>query len=745
MEIHELNTFSGTPGAGDFLATDNGTDTAKIAIKTITDPLNARIDNIIAGPASSAQEVIDARLGADGVTYPSLGDAIRGQVTDLKSDLKNASLDAVSFEVLPTRTYTINTVDAYKNAFITFPLTVGKTYTIANKSSSAYIAVFSCTNAVSSPSSDVQTLAAGLNAGRSTTVKVTSDANYLRVYCTATPAVMGITVSEAMRYEVDEHTEVILSKLTDNGDVDVSHIENMAMSTACVLYASSGSRVAYAKVFKGWKISFYSDNNGTTEATDCRFGFFSTIPSGGSSPDLGYDGAGKYYAVAPQDCYIAFTRPSRTTFSATFENTASINRRTTTIEDDLYGIDGTLTATMLANTAINANNGHYFEAQGWTAGKALAKAGSYLVFKADGVITNCRYTVFRDSVAYENIVSFGTDYGAKIPDDADYWIMASAPSVITQFTFEYERKGIADYAEGYWHGKKIVWFGTSIPAGVVNAGGSNGIGSYPERLGRMLGAKVYNEAVGSSRVRSGNYELATADDPLGYAGNSPIGILLSLSLSSSEKQSFIDDWDTKWSNIVSDPSGTMSNLTPELIQFYKDTSWDIKLAKYLSGGSVGQCDLYVFDHGFNDAVEPDMFDNFSDDPPTSDPTNRGYWLGAMGFLFKKILDDNPKARILIIGHYMNAPTQGTSGQYLIKNGIDKCCAGQVKLAEKWGIPIIKTWEYMRISNNIINNGGTDMPVLFAYFPDGIHPASDTSGYALQYYADVLYPHIKDIG
>lgn len=127
MEIHELNTFSGTPGAGDFLATDNGTDTAKIAIKTITDPLNARIDNIIAGPASSAQEVIDARLGADGVTYPSLGDAIRGQVTDLKSDLnlieKNILFDGV--QILPPFNYelygaTFNGA-SYSNGVLTIP------------------------------------------------------------------------------------------------------------------------------------------------------------------------------------------------------------------------------------------------------------------------------------------------------------------------------------------------------------------------------------------------------------------------------------------------------------------------------------------------------------------------------------------------------------------------------------------------------------------------------------------------
>lgn len=87
MQIHELNTFSGTLGANDYFATDNGTDTSKISAENLYAPLNARINNIIAGPAPSAQEVIDARLGVDGETYPSLGDAIRGQVGDLKSAL----------------------------------------------------------------------------------------------------------------------------------------------------------------------------------------------------------------------------------------------------------------------------------------------------------------------------------------------------------------------------------------------------------------------------------------------------------------------------------------------------------------------------------------------------------------------------------------------------------------------------------------------------------------------------------
>ena len=51
--------------------------------------LQTQIDQIIApsGEAPSAAEVENARIGADGVTYDTLGNAIRTQVTDLKSAL----------------------------------------------------------------------------------------------------------------------------------------------------------------------------------------------------------------------------------------------------------------------------------------------------------------------------------------------------------------------------------------------------------------------------------------------------------------------------------------------------------------------------------------------------------------------------------------------------------------------------------------------------------------------------------
>lgn len=95
MQIHELNNFSGELDSDAYLAIDNGNDTGKVsATQLLADianeiteteaTLNARIDNIIAGgDAPSAAEVTDAREGANGIIYSSLGAAIRGQFDEL--------------------------------------------------------------------------------------------------------------------------------------------------------------------------------------------------------------------------------------------------------------------------------------------------------------------------------------------------------------------------------------------------------------------------------------------------------------------------------------------------------------------------------------------------------------------------------------------------------------------------------------------------------------------------------------
>lgn len=105
MQIHELNNYVGELDADAYLAVDNGNDTGKVTVSGLLQPAtdgidaaNARIDNIIAAPAPSQQEIIDGRLGFEGTTYGSLGDAIRGQAESLANDITNLfSEDAFDF------------------------------------------------------------------------------------------------------------------------------------------------------------------------------------------------------------------------------------------------------------------------------------------------------------------------------------------------------------------------------------------------------------------------------------------------------------------------------------------------------------------------------------------------------------------------------------------------------------------------------------------------------------------------
>lgn len=94
MQIHRLNNFTDPLTKDAFVVVDNGFDTGKLSVPALLNPaievaeaVDKRIDNIITSPAPSAEEIVDARIAANRIVYPSLGKAIRGQVEGLQSEV----------------------------------------------------------------------------------------------------------------------------------------------------------------------------------------------------------------------------------------------------------------------------------------------------------------------------------------------------------------------------------------------------------------------------------------------------------------------------------------------------------------------------------------------------------------------------------------------------------------------------------------------------------------------------------
>ena len=380
-----------------------------------------------------------------------------------------------------------------------------------------------------------------------------------------------------------------------------------------------------------------------------------------------------------------------------------------------------------------------------------ASGGSYGFALCDTEDNVIEYT--NNSANY----SFATQYS-----ETHLW--ASAPKLGTScYTITY-----SEPQSNYWTGKTIWWCGTSIPAG-----------GYPQMAGEMLGATVINTATGGSMCRA---NVRTGD----YNGVNISNITSSLSITSEEVERFIDNY----SQIRQLDKN--KNLPETLDDAYKNRmrqgTFEVKLMPYLDG-TKPMPDLWIIDHGHNDwkyrdskgqidiALEPTRanidsgelaedtymtetidgvpyarlqsylgsFENI--DPAKLDDfvcsLNRNCYYGSLNFITTLILVHNPRARFMMIGNYSNEHSGETGYASLIP--------AQKAWAADWCFPFCDVASCLGTSQHIIPGTSNffddyvfhyDTNVFHIYCPDGVHPSSDSSQYALEIYAGIVVEFIK---
>jgi len=267
--------------------------------------------------------------------------------------------------------------------------------------------------------------------------------------------------------------------------------------------------------------------------------------------------------------------------------------------------------------------------------------------------------------------------------------------------------------------KNIVWFSMSIGAGQYNGVGT----SYPEIIAKRLGATVSNESVPESTIHcKKDYRVDALTNPYGF-GVDFHNCSRCLSNTIVEMQWCIDNFASDIWEV--NKQASLSDADKALIL---SCSYQNKIDKYLTASTFPS--VFAIDHGRNDCFSSTDV-SYSADNPYSLYNFRG----AMNFIIKHILEYNPKARIIIIGHYTNQSPDIYQAQITTI---------QTAIALDWELPISKLWEKTGWSQKLITSGGVTKTMMNWWMPDNTHPHSDTSGKATNLIADSATPDVRDL-
>lgn len=251
-------------------------------------------------------------------------------------------------------------------------------------------------------------------------------------------------------------------------------------------------------------------------------------------------------------------------------------------------------------------------------------------------------------------------------------------------------------------GKKIGWYGTSIPRG-----GDEQI-SYANYACNNLGAVCFNHSIGSGLMKTFKSDGSRIDGKW------------------NKTKCFSMTLDEINNEFGSNPI----NLNTALSQSYETTLIP----------NANEYDLFVFDYGANDCeidkISNDGWEERSDfikfdknDPrnPSKFPIysrERSSFIGATNYVIDKLLEKNPRARFCFISHFSLDDLQYNSSQHR------KLINLQEAIADYWEVPLCR---FYKKTGWVYKDG---INTLELYCPDGIHPHSDPTGEAVDILTDI---------
>ena len=350
-----------------------------------------------------------------------------------------------------------------------------------------------------------------------------------------------------------------------------------------------------------------------------------------------------------------------------------------------------------------------------------------------------------------------------------------------------ERIGYLESNSGVSPTTKILWLGTSIPAGDANVDPNN---NYPKMVGDRLRCKVYNNSVpGSFMAWYSNAPTWTtkaqvdAEFATGYC------------LTATK-----DEIQNKYYNVLNTIRRNENLGTAwrdNLLNEFKATSYEELVIPYIDG-TIDTCDVVVIDHGFNDRSNifnvcgqhaDSSKDNISYWPadqvggatveyPVTGGNGGWYWLthladsryydgfvymntlnelgrmgdggmrgeyfGAMCYLINKIWAVNPRIRI-IIGNYFSQDYGAAIGDNMNTFMTKFILEANSQIASYYGIECVDVYKYTGLRNrNITTNDGQTISDMYRFCPDGIHPSSDTTGESNKKIANVYVNAFRDM-